>query len=127
MLAIRGLHQMMLALVVPAAFSLACWNAAGQGAVFTNVSVAIPAVQQGVMAWADYNNDGLLDILIAGNTNYQYGGLMSVAQVWRNAGGGNFTNIAVGLPGLSDCAVAWADFDNDAYAPPRLSRATGSP
>src|SRR5258708_31333691 len=110
MLAIRGLHQMMLALVVPAAFSLACWNAAGQGAVFTNVSVAIPAVQQGVMAWADYNNDGLLDILIAGNTNYQYGGLMSVALVSRNAGGGNFTNNPVGLPALIASAEAWTTF-----------------
>lgn len=68
---------------------------------------ALPGVFGGSYAWGDYDNDGLLDVLVMG---YSEGG--RIAQVWRNTGNG-FTNINAGLPGLYYGACAWGDFDND--------------
>ena len=61
------------------------------------------------MSWADYDNDGALDIVLAGTgtqTNL-------ICQVWRNTGSGVFTNLNAGLPGFRSGSVAWADFDSD--------------
>src|SRR6185437_14714828 len=75
---------------------------------FTNISTGLPGIQFGSVACGDYNNDGLPDILIAGNT----GGNSLITQVWRNTGSG-FTNINAGLPGIQFGSVAWGDYDND--------------
>ncbi|HYK89963.1 MAG TPA: FG-GAP-like repeat-containing protein, partial [Acidobacteriota bacterium] len=56
----------------------------------------------------DYNNDGLLDIAIAG----QHGG----CNLYRNNGDGTFTDVSVGS-GLDECyegfALVAGDYDND--------------
>ncbi len=59
-------------------------------------------------AWADYDNDGDLDLFVCnwGAQNFLY----------RNDGGGAFTNVAatVGLPESSNStSAAWGDFDGD--------------
>jgi hypothetical protein len=61
------------------------------------------------VALADYDNDGKLDILLAGLDNQTN----VICQVWRNTGNCVFTNINAGLPGIRSGSVAWADFDND--------------
>ena len=61
------------------------------------------------VAWCDYNNDGLLDVLISGLTSSEAG---DVTQVWRNTGAG-FVDINAGLPGAEMGSVAWGDYDND--------------
>ncbi|MBN1899674.1 MAG: VCBS repeat-containing protein [Spirochaetes bacterium] len=63
------------------------------------------------IAWGDYNNDGHLDIAIAGadGVNLQF-------RVYENQGDGTFnTNEIVPEPGwgVNRGAVAWGDFDND--------------
>jgi hypothetical protein len=85
------------------------WRNTGSG--FSNVtdSVApgLPRVYQGAVAWGDYDNDGRLDLLLAGS---------DVSQLWRNTGSG-FSNVtasvAPGLPGIYAGSVAWGDYDND--------------
>ncbi len=54
---------------------------------------------------ADYNNDGLMDVLVVGDS----------LQLWRNLGAGNFTNDATGLPASNYGPAAWGDYDNDGW------------
>src|SRR6185369_12672845 len=58
-------------------------------------------------SWADYDNDGDLDVLVVGKV-----GLTSNAtHLFRNDGGATFTPVATALP--SATAADWGDFDND--------------
>jgi len=84
------------------------WRNAG-GDTFTNINAGLPGVQQGAVAWGDYDNDGRLDLALMGESN----GSTSIAQVWRQAGDGSFTNIPMGLPASSAGTLAWGDYDND--------------
>jgi len=68
------------------------------------------------VAWGDYNNDGWLDILVAGSrfANRTF----PATRVFRNNGNGTFFEQDFGMPGVSgffdsDGAVAWGDYDND--------------
>lgn len=81
------------------------WRNTGDG--FTNLNVALPPLANGSVAWGDYDNDGLLDILFCGGSSSG-----PISQVWRNTGNG-FTNINAGLPGADSGNLAWGDYDND--------------
>ena len=62
------------------------------------------------MAWGDYDNDGDLDILLAGYNN----SVVPISIVYRNDGGGVFTDIGAALTGVFWGSVtAWGDYDND--------------
>ena len=91
------------------------WRNLGNG-TFTNMNIGLPGVYQSSVAVADYDNDGKLDILLAG-VNSQSN---LICQVWRNTGNWVFTNINAGLPGIRSGSVAWADFDNDGRAGPSV-------
>ena len=90
------------------------WRNNGSG--FTNVTATVapglPGVYHSSVAWGDFNNDGLLDFLLAGRTS----GATPVSQLWRNTGSG-FINVTAGvapnLPGVESGSVSWADYDND--------------
>lgn len=63
------------------------------------------------LAWADYDNDGDLDIAIAGHDGTAYR-----LRVYRNNGNGTFNPTPVEPQpgwGVSDCSIAWGDYDND--------------
>jgi hypothetical protein len=78
---------------------------------FTRISNSVIAAMLGVSpssAWADYDNDGDLDLFVAntGQTNF----------LFRNDGSGAFTRITTGaiatdVANFSGCA--WGDYDND--------------
>jgi len=78
---------------------------------FSPTPFTFPGLGFASVAWGDYDNDGLMDLLLAGTPqNFPLQPLH--CEVWRNTGAG-FTNILVNLPGVYACSTAWADFDND--------------
>lgn len=74
------------------------------------------------VAWADYNNDGHLDVVISGNYYTGAGGTY-ITSLYKNNGNGTFTEqtpLKDGattkiFPGLYFCSVAWADYNNDGF------------
>ena len=75
---------------------------------FPQTIPGLPGVNLCSVAWGDYDHDGRLDILVAGQDTH--GNL--ITEVWRNTGSG-FANINAGLPGVYYCSAAWGDYDND--------------
>ena len=81
------------------------------GWTFSQHSTAPTGVLDASVAWGDYDNDGDLDILLAG---YSSGG--SVTEVWRNDGpssGWAFSQHSTAPTGVWLSSVAWGDYDND--------------
>ncbi len=76
---------------------------------FSQHSIAPTGVYRGSVAWGDYDNDGDLDILLAGlNSSFT-----RVTEVWRNNGGGSFSLHSTAPTGVQYSSVAWGDYDND--------------
>ena len=76
---------------------------------FSAISASLTGVAASAVAWGDYDNDGDLDLLLAGRTSS--GG--RVTQIYQNSGG-NFSNLnATALTGVESGSVAWGDYDND--------------
>ncbi|MBN1976186.1 MAG: VCBS repeat-containing protein [Anaerolineae bacterium] len=88
---------------------------------FTQASAAPTAVSDGGVAWGDVDDDGDLDILLAGST-----GSSRVAEVWRNDGSGTFTQVGADLTGVQNSSVAWGDYDDDGDLDILLTGSTGS-
>jgi hypothetical protein len=80
------------------------------GGAFSDIGAGLAGIQcrPGAVAWGDYDNDGDLDVLLAGKT-----GAGEIACVYRNDGNGTFTDIGAGLVGVIAGSVAWGDYDND--------------
>jgi hypothetical protein len=75
---------------------------------FTDIGAALTAVRSSAAAWGDYDNDGDLDILLAGLATDG-----RVSKVYRNDGVSGFSDIGAGLTGVSSGSVAWGDVDHD--------------
>ena len=73
-----------------------------------DIGAGLESVANASLAWGDYDNDGNLDLAIAGQAVAG-----RVSKIYRNMGDGTFTAVDPGLVGVSDCSLAWADFDND--------------
>ena len=90
------------------------WHNNGQGGltVVTNKPINVPAA--GVVTWADYNNDGRLDVLITAGVFA--GGTTNV--LYRNEGQGVFTpitNSAFSELHIPFTGAIWGDYDNDGF------------
>ncbi|NQT77705.1 MAG: VCBS repeat-containing protein [Bacteroidetes bacterium] len=81
------------------------------GGIFTELSSAITGLSSSACAFGDMNNDGLADLAVSGHT-----GITSMCIIYRNDGGGTFTDISAGLAGFSEGSLAWGDYDNDGLA-----------
>jgi len=99
-------------------------NAAGQ-ITFTDVTEAAgllsPHPTQ-TAAWADYDNDGNLDLMLGHESSVED---PFPSQLFHNNGDGTFTDVARKV-GLADCGfvkgVAWGDFNNDGRPDLYISR-----
>jgi hypothetical protein len=79
------------------------------GGSFHDINAGLLGVQDASAAWGDYDNDGELDLLVAGYAPYGPG---SITRVYRN-NAGTFEEVGADLPGVSRGSVAWGDCDND--------------
>ena len=93
------------------------------GGTFSAVATTLPAVTRGAVAWGDSDHDGDLDLLLSG----ELASGSPVARLYRNDGGGQFTDLNLGLPPLRNSAVAWGDYDNDGALDFVISGNAGSP
>jgi hypothetical protein len=72
-------------------------------------SINLTGVSGSSSTWADYNNDGKLDITITG-----FDGSNRVTKIYRNEGGNIFSEqTSISLSGVSSGTAAWGDYDND--------------
>lgn len=90
-------------------------------AVFTNnqdetftedTSIDLTQNWLGDTEWADYNNDGNIDLIVSGTGGDS--GMERTTILYKNNGDNTFSelNSAV-FPGVSHSSIEWADFDND--------------
>ncbi len=82
-----------------------------KNSLFTELHTEILDVAFGASAWGDYDNDGDLDLIVAGET--REGGGHYVTKLYRNRGKRCFEDSGVVLPSVSNGAVEWGDYDND--------------
>lgn len=78
---------------------------------FSEVTIGILGYTYSAVDWGDYDNDGDLDILIAGDS----GG--DNTEIYRNDGEGIFVSIQTPMmhAGITNGAASWGDFDNDGF------------
>jgi len=78
---------------------------------FTDIGAGLPGVEQGSVAWGDYDNDGYLDILLTGYSASNGG---AISRIYRNNRNSTFTELTTtSLTGVYSGSVAWGDYDND--------------
>jgi FG-GAP-like repeat/ASPIC and UnbV/Bacterial TSP3 repeat len=85
-------------------------NGDGTFTSITGVPITAGGVNSFGCAWADYDNDGFLDLI--------QGGYNLSSRLFRNQGDGTFSRIATGL--MANIArgannALWADYDNDGW------------
>lgn len=95
----------------------------GNGA-FENVVTSFSSLglYDGSVAWGDYNNDGRLDVLLAGKQS----GSGRLTTVYQNLGSGNFSFTSSSFPGIERGQAIWADLDNDGFTDVLLSGQDGA-
>src|ERR1041385_797445 len=86
---------------------------------FTRLTNGATATETGFAqsaAWADFDNDGHLDLFTSRSGSS--GGPSALDALYRGLGAGQFTNVAVGALGpdtFLGLGCAWADYDRDGY------------
>lgn len=80
---------------------------------FTELTdIGISGAYYGSVDWGDYDNDGDLDILLAGRVSEW----TDITKVFKNNGDGTFIEQSgIILQEISLCQVEWGDYDNDGY------------
>ncbi len=76
---------------------------------FSQIYSPVVNVYRGDFDWADYNNDGIEDLFIIGETS---SGKL-VAYLYSDNRTSNFSRININIPGFRDGSVEWGDYDRD--------------
>ena len=83
----------------------------GDGTFASLTSASLTGVNDGSIAWGDYDNDGDLDLVVTGDDT---AGSSPTATIYENQGGGMFAPLTnANLTGVSSGSSAWGDYDND--------------
>ena len=91
------------------AFTLIVFQCLAQDFILQKDIAAFTKVRYSAVDWGDYNNDGYLDLLIAGHA-----GSSGDTRIYKNNGGNSFSHQAdIALTGIYDGDVKWGDYDND--------------
>jgi len=77
--------------------------------------ISLPGVENSAIGWADYDNDGDMDLLLTGDIYTDY-----ISKIYQNNSDNTFTE-AFSLPGVYNGSVAWCDYDNNGYQDVLLS------
>ena len=85
--------------------------------VFIDINANLPGVSDGKASWGDYDNDGDLDILLAGSM---------ICRIYRNYGNGQFTDPGFHLKDIMKASACWCDFNNDGWMDALICGETGS-
>jgi hypothetical protein len=80
----------------------------GLAQMYQDINAGLVPAGRSVSTWADYDEDGDLDLLVSGISTAD----TRVSKIYRNDGG-DFIDIEAGLPGLKESTADWGDFDND--------------
>ena len=83
----------------------------GAGGLTEFSGLGLAGVTFGCLAWGDCDNDGDLDLAVAGTTLFS-DPYDRVLKIYENNGAGGFTELA-NLTGFGWCSLAWGDCDND--------------
>jgi hypothetical protein len=75
---------------------------------FTAISTSIPGMRAGRVVWADYNNDGRLDVLIIGTD-----GSTRYTRLYENTESGFVQRALTGVPPVAYGGVSFGDFNAD--------------
>src|SRR6185369_2546808 len=78
---------------------------------FTKVNAGLTGVRGGSASWGDYDQDGKLDLLLAGNSSGSSN--TPIAKIYHGNGAGGFTDINAGLAGAFYGSAMWVDYNND--------------
>jgi len=71
--------------------------------------ISLTGVYNSSVSWGDYDNDGNLDLLLAGESNSG-----RITKIYRNEGSNTFNEQPGIIPeGVSQSSVAWGDYDGD--------------
>lgn len=77
--------------------------------VFTDINADLDGTFYGAATWGDYDNDGLIDILLTGASNLQE---QRLGRLYKNEGDGTF-RFSTNLAGLLFSSVGLGDYDYD--------------
>ncbi|ETR67503.1 MAG: hypothetical protein OMM_11526, partial [Candidatus Magnetoglobus multicellularis str. Araruama] len=78
------------------------------GSFSEDTTIDLPGVYHGSVNFGDNDNDGDLDILIAGDSDSG-----KIAKIYRNSDGSFSEYTPVNLPGVDYSATSFGDYDND--------------
>ncbi len=72
-------------------------------------AIILEGVENGSVAWGDYDNDGDLDILLTGESDDD-----PISKIYKNNGNNTFSlQLSINLTGVSGSSTVWGDYNND--------------
>ncbi|MFA5668768.1 MAG: FG-GAP-like repeat-containing protein [Balneolaceae bacterium] len=88
---------------------------------FTDAGFTLPGLGDGLISPVDFDQDGDLDLLVAGDA-----GTSLQTVLIENKGDGNFSLLAIPFEGVKDAAAAWGDYNGDGRPDLLLTGLNGS-